>query len=325
MTADDYTTGTVDVTNGSTTVTGNSTTFTAAMVGRKLRVGTSNQFYFISAFVSTTSLTLRTAYQGTTATAQTYTIFQDEYKLDANTHKLLDLRQVEDSLMMLGLSYLDMDRWFPDPDTLNDPTYFAIIGRRDDRYTTGTVAVTAASRTITGTSTVWTGVDGLTRGSRISITDTGEVFTIDTVDSDTSLTVYELPATGDASSAYRIFLNNILVQVQPVPDASRLLYYRKQRLPYPLYNNEDEPDLPREYHYGLVWGGLMVAFNLLGRDQAAAEAERRWNQWIALQVQQIGIDSPAIDYPRKSQDRFVELAGSPYGRLPANYGYAMWP
>ena len=322
-TINDYTDGTVTVTAGSTTVTGASTTFTEAMVGRKFRVGTENHFFYIDAFVSTTELTLRDAYRGTGGASQTYTIFQDEYKLDANTHKLLDLRQVQDSLMMIGLPYLEMDRWFPDPDTLQDPTFFSVIGRRDDRYATGTVAVTSGSSTLTGTSTLWTTVPGLTRGSRISITDTDEVFTVNTIASDTSLTVYEVPATTDASSAYRIFLNNILVQLRDVPDAARLLYYRKQRLPYPLVNDEDEPDMPREYQYGLVFASLMVAYKILGNQAGSQAAEQQWQAWLALQIRQVGMDSPAVDYPRESVDKYINAIGTPYVRLPSNYGYAL--
>ena len=323
VTIDDYTDGTVTVTAASKTVTGASTTFTEAMVGRKIRIGTENHFFYIDAFVSTTELTLRDAYRGTGGASQTYTIFQDEYKLDANTHKLLDLRQVQDSLMMLGLSYLDMDRWFPDPDSLNDPTYFSIIGRRDDRYTTGTISVTSGTRTLTGSSTNWLSVPGLTRGTRISLDDTDEVFTVNTVVSDTSITIYETPATTDASTTYRAFLNNIIVQVRDVPDAARLLYYRKQRIPYPLVNDEDEPDLPREYHYGLVFASIIFAYKLLGNQTASQAAEQQWKEWLALQMRQVGIDSPAIDYPRESVDKYVDVIGTPYVRLPSNYGYAL--
>jgi len=322
-TVNDVTAGTVAITNGSTTVTGSSTAFTALMVGRKFRVGTGNDFYYIAARASDTSITLRDPYQGeTVSSGGSYTIFQDEYRLDGNTHKLLDMIQIEDSLVMVGLSYLDMDRWFPDPDQLNDPIYFSMIGRRDDRLT-GTLGVVAGDRTLTGSSTTWLSEPGFSRGIRISIDDTDEVFTIDTVDSDTSLEVYELPATTDSSTGYRAFMNNLVVQVRDVPDAARNIYYRKQRIPYPLTRDADEPDLPREYHYGLVWGGLVTAFALQGNTEASREAERRWNSWLAIQRSQVAIDSPAIDYPRSSVDGFLRDTRA-YNRLPVNFGYLNW-
>lgn len=73
----DYTTGTVAVTNGSTTVTGSGTTFVRDMIGRWLQVTApngDNQWYKISAFSSTTSLTLESAYDGTTVSGASYTI-----------------------------------------------------------------------------------------------------------------------------------------------------------------------------------------------------------------------------------------------------------
>lgn len=324
QTINDYTTGTVSVTNGSRTVTGSGTTFPTLSAGRKIRIGTENHFYYVATRDSATQLTLRDPYMGSTQSGVTYTLFQDEYKLEANTHKLLDVIQLQDSLVMVGLSYLDMDRWFPDPDQLNDPTYFSLIGRRDDRYTAGTIATTANSRTVTGTNTEWLSVPGFSRGTRVSVTDTTDVLTVDTVDSDTQFTAYELATTTDASSAYRAFLNNLVVQLRDVPDETRLLYYRKQRVPYPLVRDEDEPDLPREYHYGLVWGGLVTAFALQGNQPAATEAERRWKDWIALQRIQLAQDSPTVQYPRQSVDAHIlDSLRLGYGRLPTNYGYVL--
>lgn len=75
----DYTTGTVTATLNSTTITGSGTTWTAAMVNRwfimndPLKQGQGFP-YRISAFSSTTSLTLETSYQGVTASAATYKI-----------------------------------------------------------------------------------------------------------------------------------------------------------------------------------------------------------------------------------------------------------
>ena len=73
MSADDYTTGTVTFTNASTTLTGSGTTFTAGMVGRWIK-GADNFWYEIESFTSTTVMTLARAYNGTTASGQTYTI-----------------------------------------------------------------------------------------------------------------------------------------------------------------------------------------------------------------------------------------------------------
>lgn len=73
-----YRTGTVAVTNGSTTVTGTGTAWTFGANVREGDLFTLNgaQFYEIAAATATT-LTLRTPYLGTTASAQTYAIIRN--------------------------------------------------------------------------------------------------------------------------------------------------------------------------------------------------------------------------------------------------------
>ena len=82
----DYTTGTVSaLTSGATTVTGSGTTWTAPMIGRWIKIDTTNtagasgdgMWYQIATVVSATSLTLTRAYAGATISAgTTYTIGQ---------------------------------------------------------------------------------------------------------------------------------------------------------------------------------------------------------------------------------------------------------
>lgn len=70
----DYTTGTASMTNGATALTGSGSTWTSAMAGRFFQIDTGARWYEISAFVSTTALTLKKTYQELTATAAAYTI-----------------------------------------------------------------------------------------------------------------------------------------------------------------------------------------------------------------------------------------------------------
>lgn len=69
----DYTTGTATFTNASATVTGAGTAWTAAMVGRAIEAP-DGYWYDITAFASTTSITIATAFAGTTTAGATYTI-----------------------------------------------------------------------------------------------------------------------------------------------------------------------------------------------------------------------------------------------------------
>jgi len=73
----DYTTGTVTISQSSNTVTGSGTTFIRSMIGRWIRVdapGGDNEWYEISGFTSSSSLTLKNAYQGPTISGNSYTI-----------------------------------------------------------------------------------------------------------------------------------------------------------------------------------------------------------------------------------------------------------
>jgi len=88
--ADDYATGTITtLTNGASAVTGSGTTFTSAMAGRYFRIDADGEWYRISSFGTTTTLTLATKYQGISIAAGTsaYTIGQMP-PTPADTHEL---------------------------------------------------------------------------------------------------------------------------------------------------------------------------------------------------------------------------------------------
>lgn len=77
LSIDKYTTGTVMATNGNTTITGSGTTFTNAMVGRYLKVddviGDGN-WYRITGYNSSTSLTIENKYDGLTTSGKAFVI-----------------------------------------------------------------------------------------------------------------------------------------------------------------------------------------------------------------------------------------------------------
>ena len=78
MTANDYTTGTISISQNSQTVTGSSTTFTSSMVNRWLSATDGSvdngNWYRISAFGSTTSLTLESYFEESALSGSTYII-----------------------------------------------------------------------------------------------------------------------------------------------------------------------------------------------------------------------------------------------------------
>jgi hypothetical protein len=90
LSADDYTTGTITtLTNGASAVTASGSTFTAAMVGRYFKVNSDGYWYKISAFGTTTTLTLDSEYQGTSIAAGTENYTIGEFPITpADTHIL---------------------------------------------------------------------------------------------------------------------------------------------------------------------------------------------------------------------------------------------
>lgn len=78
LTQDDYITGTATVAANGTAVTGTGTSWTTSMVGRQFQVtnGSDGQFYEISSVASSTSMVLKTPYNGNSVSGVSYRIAQ---------------------------------------------------------------------------------------------------------------------------------------------------------------------------------------------------------------------------------------------------------
>lgn len=313
-----YTTGTVDVTNGSATVFGTDTTFTSAMVGRKIRIADEEAYYRISAFVSVTEITLEVPYQGTTATAQTYSIFKDEYRLPPNLDKLKIMRQIEESVAMVGLSPSAFDIIEPTPKSEGSPQFNILVGSKRDTYTTGTLSGAVNTSTLTGVDTAWTDVDGLGKGSRITIGT--NVYTIEKVDSDTQLTLYEkLSSAVSVGTSYEILMDNLIIQFYDISDAAENIYFRFQRMPEVLYNDEDIPDLPDQWHHLLVDAGVSRIWEMKDKEEAR-EKKQEFFKMIELMKQKAGYISEGVIHKRRSISEKMG-SGLPLGPRPeSNYG-----
>lgn len=89
LTAEDVTGTILTLANGSTAVTSNGTPFTSAMVGRYFRIDNDGEWYKIAAFLTSSTITLDTKYQGVSIAAGTsaFTIGQFPITPD-DTHEL---------------------------------------------------------------------------------------------------------------------------------------------------------------------------------------------------------------------------------------------
>ena len=311
-TVDDYSTGTVAITQGEKAVTGTSTVFTSAMVGRKIRVGSDQAYYTIASFTSTTAITLLEPYQGSTVTAATYVVYQDEYRLQANVDLIHFMKQIETGQALIDLDPGDYDLIWPTGNSYGDPSYVIPIGRRQDTYATGTVTGSVSSTSLTGSSTSWTSEPGISRGTRIRIGN--YVYTVKSVDSDTAITLYEGLVVAASSSAYTAYLDNARIQLYQLPDAQKNIVYRFYRRPAPLVNDYDEPDLPPSFHWLLIHGALSELWAYKGDDNRRVTVEQTFAQGI--QQMKMHFNNTTRIYRRRSQTETPLMRGP---RYPSNF------
>jgi len=249
QTTDDYTTGNVDLTNGDATVSGGSSSpvFTAAMVGRKIRFGNATAYYTIKSRTSATELELDQVYTGDTDTDVDFVIYKDEYLLRADVDTQKRIRNSENGVAIFSLSSTEFDEQYPSPQGTGVQSLSVFSGKAVKTYTTGTVSLPSASRTLTGSGTAWLSAEGLSKGTKLKIGSL--IFTVNTVDSDTQITVYEAStATISAGTTYTAILDNYLVQLHSISDQVLTMYYRFQRVPAVLDADNDIPDIPYPMH-----------------------------------------------------------------------------
>ena len=314
-----YETGTVTATNNSKTITGSGTTFTSAMVGRKIRMSSENAYYRISAYVSATELTLEVVYQGTTGASKTFSIYKDEHRLPADCDTYKVLRQIENARSMISLEATAFDIYEPAPKATGNPSFEIMIGTRLDVYTTGTISGNINTSVVTGSSTVWTSVEGLGKGSKITIGS--YVYTVKSVDSDTQITIYEKQVVASAASTtYIISLDNMILQFFNIPSKIENIYFRYQRIAFPLINDQDIPDLPDKYHWILVHAGSIWAW--LTKDKARSDIEQTIFEAAIQQMwRRIGYPSVSRVYPRISQDDINEQRNRTGPQMPEGYSF----
>lgn len=299
-----YETGTVDITKGLATIVGHSTAWTSALVGRKIRFANGNPFYRIKSVDSVVGITLEEVVQESTQTLITYTIYKDEYRLNADIRQYKTIRQAQNSITLLSMHPTRLDEMFPMPQSYADSFYEVMEGTKLDTYSTGTLSGNASTSVLTGVGTLWTSVEGLGRMNNITIGV--NVYTIKSVDSDTQITIYEtLGSAIAASNTYLITLDNLRVQLYQIPDSQKNYYYRYFRKPVPLVNDYDLPDMPSQWRRILVWGGLKYLFLQKGdANKFNIDAGVEWDKQLAKMGMKVGTFTPDRQYHKKSVDRF---------------------
>lgn len=286
--ADQITAGTASVINGSRTVTLASATLTSSQVGWYFQIPsvTPGSFYRVVA-VSGTTITLDIAYQGATNTSIAYYLRGFDWAIPSELEGMPKLAELGTSEIPL---YSMLTRPTEIPDQRGKPTKGVIWS--DDpigtTYATGTLTGTTATRTVTGAGTLW--LSNVTAGDQLEITvaSTTYKYHVQSVQSDTSLTLYQYLQSSPSASAYTIRNQfNRLIRLSPTPDYPYVLALYGQRRWYPVSHDNDIDELMQNYDESLIEG--MEAY------EAASSPDDRenpkYNRWLMGLAEKIGIDS----------------------------------
>ena len=288
-----YETGTASITDEDATVTFTTSVITAAMVGRKIRFGSETAYYTIKSRTSATEIELDQNYSGTTNATATFSLYKDEYLLRADVDVQKRIREAENGYALFSLSATEFDSSYPIPTGEGVPSLDVYVGRAVKTYSTGTVSMTSGDRTLTGAgSPAWLSAEGLTRGTKLQVGTL--IFTVNTIDSNTLIEVYEAPtATIPVDTAYVALLNNPVVQLHAIPDAVTTFYYRFQRIPAVMDADNDLPDLPYPMHPLVRLGMLPNLWRHRGNIDRAIESQTQFEKELGAWMSKYNL--PVLD------------------------------
>jgi hypothetical protein len=302
-----YTTGTVSITHDTFTATGVLTTWNADMILAKIRFGADKEWYRIADVSAVGTLTIYPAYLGTDKVASTYEIYKDEFLLNPDVDKYKLLRNMEDNSILFSTHPSEMDSLTPNPQNSGSIVAEAMVGTYGFAYVDGSVEGTINTTTLTGTGTAWLTTPGIGRMSQIKIGN--YVYTVSMVIDETTIVLFEpLKESIVAGTEYSISMNNLVVQLSDLPDEAISVYYRYFRMPSPLVNDYDVPDMPLAWHWLLMYGALSIMFLHKGdMNKSQIECENRFTSGINDMKLKVGSFAPDRIYRRKSVDRFVNI------------------
>lgn len=198
-----YSTGTITLTGASRSVSGSGTSWTTGWTGMWLKVDGEAEWYPVKSISSTTALTLETPYQGAnTGSGKSYTLYKRVYTLpsvvdDPSRRLIISVNNACIDYMSqekFDIQFLNHTHGYIYNYTLVDTSYTT------RSYTTGTVAGTQGTATLTGTTTSWLG--NVLEGDELEISSTK--YTVLTVDSDTQITLAQLLQTSPSGTSYTV-------------------------------------------------------------------------------------------------------------------------
>lgn len=270
-----YETGTISVTQNSNVITGSGTTWTDIM--RLGYLAIDGRIYKIRSIVSATSLRLEAPYDKETESGADYKILFPDYVLNHNLSSIVAIRLNNQELEPKTTQRLTLLSNSPAA-----PSEYALSNRTDrNYYETGTVSVTNNSTAITGSGTTWTSdMEGMT----FRVTEFSKEFTIESVNSTTSITLKE-KYDGDTGSGKSYIINPQGQQILTFRSAPDDYYFGEVEglvKPIKLIHNNDISLIPN--HAPLVRYSIWLAMtdlenkNPIRMQQAQADAIRSLKQ-----------------------------------------------
>lgn len=123
----DKTDGTVAIANGGTTATGTSTSFASTDKRSFIQFQNDTNWYEVTAYSSSTSITITPAFAGTTLTSGTYTLRKVYYDLPADVFQVFDARQSTTPAKLTKLGIWTLDTFQPDINTVSAPAAYYLF------------------------------------------------------------------------------------------------------------------------------------------------------------------------------------------------------
>lgn len=297
-----YNTGTVTVSNSSRDVTGDSTVWDSTMVGSKILLG--DAYYKIASVTSATSLILTQPYQGTSLIASTYQIWKDEYLLYPEVLSVGGFLDYQLPMVMNEAWPRNMKDSYTKPVNSDIPTVYTVIGNKNgSNYSTGTVSGTINTNTLTGVGTAW--LANLEPGAEITIGS--YTYHVRSIESDTSLTLYQNLVVAPSSSSYSAKLKNCVIVRFKGPTDQRVVHYWYWAKDYPFVNDNDEDWIAEIYSEVLISGAVNKDY-LDKNDVARASLSKQVyednikNAKVSEDNAYVGIRTLGYDVPSSARD-----------------------
>lgn len=140
--------------------------------------------------------------------------------------------------------------------TYSDPEEYVVGPRTRTSYSTGTVTGISSAKTLTGSSTSWLSSD-IQQFDYIQVGS--YAYTVDSVDSNTQITLFEDINVSFSASTYTAVLDRWTIDLYPIPNATLAMIVSGSKLIPSLDDDSDIPILPDNWHFILVKAGIVRA------------------------------------------------------------------